>query len=79
MSDFGDEAIARRICDEAFLPALQAAAREARAIDDTPANLLNGVTLAFGEMLSGLIGVKGAALLLRGYADHLERNETRRQ
>ena len=77
MSGSGDKYIANRIRDEVFLPALQEAARRAREVDTTPANLLNGVVGAFSEMLVSLIGPAGTAHLLRGLAEHIEQaNQT---
>ena len=72
MSDYGSDAVANRLRNEVFLPALQEAAGKAREIDSTPANLLNASVMAFGDMLVQLIGRDGAVHLLRGFADHLE-------
>lgn len=73
MSENGTPEAAARLCKEIFLPALQQASARAQAADSNPANSLNGVTMAFGEMLQVLVGRDGAVVLLRGFADHLER------
>lgn len=74
MIESGTNEGATRLCREVFLPALQQAASEAQATDGNPSNALNGVTMAFGEMLIALIGRPATVVLLRGFADHLERN-----
>lgn len=72
MSEHGSDAAANRLRNEIFLPALQEAAGRAREVDSTPANLLNGSVMAFGDMLVQLIGLDATVHLLRGFADHLE-------
>ena len=79
MSGSNDEDIANRIRDEVFLPALQEAARRAREIDATPANLMNGIVGAFSGMLISLVGPAGTAHLLRGLADHIDRTNQTQQ
>lgn len=79
MSGSDDEYIANRIRDEVFLPALQEAARRAREIDATPANLLNGIVGAFSGILTSLIGPAGTAHLLRGLADHIDQTNQSQQ
>ncbi|MBS7793012.1 hypothetical protein KTR66_23725 [Roseococcus sp. SDR] len=74
MIESGTSEGASRLCQQIFLPALQKAASDARAADGNPSNALNGVTMAFGEMLIALIGRPATVVLLRGFADHLERD-----
>ena len=79
MSGSDDEHIANRIRDEVFLPALQEAARRAKEIDATPANLMNGIVGAFSSMLVTLVGPAGTAHLLRGLADHIDQSNQTQQ
>lgn len=65
-------AATRRVSNEIFLPALQKAAQQAQQIGVSPNDLLSGSLNAVGEMLVTLAGKQGAAILLRGLAEHLE-------
>lgn len=68
-----DGAMAQKMRTEAFLPALQRAVAEARQMDGSPEDLLNGAMMAFGDMLTTVTGKAGAVALLRGFADYVER------
>lgn len=67
--------IAYQIHHEVFLPALQHAAGEARKLDGSVNDMLNGSMMAFADMLVTLTGRAGAVLLLRGLAEYLEENK----
>ncbi len=69
-----DLQITQKIRNTIFLPALQQAASLATKLNGSPNDMLNGAMMAFGDMLLTLTGKQGAVLLLKGLADHLEKN-----
>ena len=69
-----DLKLMEKIRSEVFLPALQQAAGLAGKLKASPNELLNGAMMAFGDMMLTLTGKQGAVLLLKGLADHLEKN-----
>lgn len=76
MSNSNETELTLQLRDEVFLPALQEATGRGREFTDDNSILLNATVQAFGEMLVQVIGPKAAAVLLRGFADHIAAHES---